>query len=80
MIYVRDQLGHSSMRITVDTYGHLVQGGNKEAVDKLDDNVYYLYYKFILLFYPFYTIVQTKFITILSFTHYCFITFTHKEF
>ncbi|MFC1693444.1 tyrosine-type recombinase/integrase [Candidatus Latescibacterota bacterium] len=38
MIYVRDQLGHSSIRITVDTYGHLVPGGNKEAVDKLDDD------------------------------------------
>ncbi|MFC1512104.1 tyrosine-type recombinase/integrase [Candidatus Latescibacterota bacterium] len=37
MIYVRDQLGHSSIRITVDTYGHLVPGGNKEVVDKLDD-------------------------------------------
>ena len=40
MIYVRDQLGHSSIRITVDTYGHLVQGGNKEAVDRLDDMNY----------------------------------------
>ena len=37
MVYVRDQLGHSSIRITVDTYGHLVPGGNKEAVDRLDD-------------------------------------------
>jgi hypothetical protein len=25
------------MRVTVDTYGHLVPGGNKAAVDKLDD-------------------------------------------
>ena len=38
MLYVRDQLDHSSIRITVDTYGHPVPGGNKEAVDKLDDN------------------------------------------
>ena len=37
MLYVRDQLGHSSIRITVDVYGHLVPGGNKEAVDRLDD-------------------------------------------
>jgi integrase len=37
MIYVRDQLGHSSIRITVDTYRHLVPGGNKEAMDRLDD-------------------------------------------
>ena len=24
------------IRVTVDTYGHLVPGGNKEAVDRLD--------------------------------------------
>jgi len=39
LAYVRDQLGHSSIQITVDTYGHLVPGGNKQAVDRLDDNV-----------------------------------------
>ena len=38
MLYVRDQLSHSSIRITIDTYGHLIPGVNKEAVDKLDDN------------------------------------------
>ncbi len=38
MLYVRDQLGHCSIRITVDTYGHLVPGGNKAAVVKLDDS------------------------------------------
>ena len=37
MMYVRDQLGHSSIKVTVDIYGHLVPGGNKEAVDRLDD-------------------------------------------
>lgn len=37
LVYVRDQLGHGSIRITVDTYGHLVPGANKGAVDKLDD-------------------------------------------
>ncbi len=37
LAYVRDQLGHSSIKITVDTYGHLVPGGNRQAVDKLDD-------------------------------------------
>lgn len=35
--YVRDQLGHSSIRMTVDTYGHLVPGANRQAVDRLDD-------------------------------------------
>jgi integrase len=35
--YVRDQLGHHSIQVTVDIYGHLLPGGNKRAVDKLDD-------------------------------------------
>ena len=37
LAYIRDQLGHHSIQITVDTYGHLVPGGNRQAVDKLDD-------------------------------------------
>ena len=37
--YIRDQLGHSSIKITVDTYGHLVPGGNRQVVDKLDERV-----------------------------------------
>lgn len=37
LAYVKDQLGHSSIKITVDTYGHLVPGGNRQAVDRLDD-------------------------------------------
>src|SRR5262245_237538 len=39
LAYIRDQLGHSSIKITVDTYGHLVPGGNRQAVDKLDERV-----------------------------------------
>ena len=35
-VYVKDQLGHSSIKITVDTYGHLIPGANKAAVDRLD--------------------------------------------
>ena len=35
--YIRDQLGHHSIKITVDIYGHLAPGGNKAAVDRLDD-------------------------------------------
>ena len=35
--YIRDQLGHHSIKVTVDTYGHLVPGSNRQAVDKLDD-------------------------------------------
>jgi len=36
LAYVKDQLGHGSLRIMVDTYGHFMPGGNKAAVDKLD--------------------------------------------
>jgi integrase len=36
LAYVREQMGHLSITITVDTYGHLVPGGNKAAVDRLD--------------------------------------------
>ena len=37
LAYVRDQLGHHSISITVDIYGHLTPGGNKDDVDRLDD-------------------------------------------
>ncbi|MBF0112124.1 MAG: tyrosine-type recombinase/integrase [Desulfamplus sp.] len=37
LAYIRDQLGHHSISFTVDIYGHLTPGGNKEAVDRLDD-------------------------------------------
>jgi integrase len=30
-------MGHSSINVTVDIYGHLVPGGNLQAVDKLDN-------------------------------------------
>lgn len=32
---VKDQLGHSSINMTVDTYGHLVPGANRAAMDRL---------------------------------------------
>jgi integrase len=35
-VYVKDQLGHSSITVTVDLYGHLIPGGNRQAVDRLD--------------------------------------------
>ena len=38
-MYVKEQMGHSSIDISVDTYGHLVPGGNRQAVDKLDDPI-----------------------------------------
>jgi integrase len=37
LAYVKDQLGHSSIQVTVDTYGHLIPGANRAAVDRLDD-------------------------------------------
>jgi integrase len=36
LAYVKEQMGHHSISVTVDIYGHLVPGGNKQAVDKLD--------------------------------------------
>jgi hypothetical protein len=37
LAYVKDQLGHSSIKITVDLYGHLVPGANRGAVERLAD-------------------------------------------
>src|SRR4051812_45590437 len=37
LAYVKEQMGHHSIRVTVDTYGHLVPGGNKAAVNRLDE-------------------------------------------
>ena len=36
LAYVRDQMGHSSIQITVDVYGHLIPGANINWVDGLD--------------------------------------------
>ena len=38
LAYIRDQLGHHSIKVTVDIYGHLAPEGNKDAVDRLDDD------------------------------------------
>ena len=35
--YVRDQLGHYSIKVTVDIYAHLAPEANKKAVVRLDD-------------------------------------------
>jgi len=35
LAYVKEQLGHSSIQVTVDLYGHLVPGLNKGAVNAL---------------------------------------------
>jgi integrase len=36
LAYVQQQLGHSSIQVTVDIYGHLIPGANRAAVDRLD--------------------------------------------
>ena len=36
LAYVKEQMEHHSIQLTVDVYGHLVPGGNRQAVDKLD--------------------------------------------
>jgi integrase len=35
MVYVKEQMGHYSIQITVDLYGHLVPGTNQAAADRL---------------------------------------------
>ena len=35
LAYVKDQLGHSSIKLTVDTYTHWIPGSNREAMDRL---------------------------------------------
>jgi len=35
-VYVKEQLGHSSIKMTVDVYGHLIPGSNRDAVNQLD--------------------------------------------
>src|SRR5207244_8904380 len=37
-VYVQRQLGHASIKLTVDTYGKWLPMGNKAAVDRLDDS------------------------------------------
>jgi integrase len=37
-VYVKEQLGHSSIQMTVDIYGHLIPSSNRQAVNALDEN------------------------------------------
>ncbi len=36
-VYVKEQLGHSSIQVTADIYGHLIPSSNRAAVNRLDD-------------------------------------------
>ena len=38
IVYVKEQMGHSSIQVTVDLYGHLIPGANVSYVDRLDEN------------------------------------------
>ncbi len=37
--YVKEQMGHSSIQVTVDLYCHWIPGSNRQAVDRLDEVV-----------------------------------------
>ena len=36
-VYVKEQLGHHSIKITVDFYGHFIPGASRDSVNKLDE-------------------------------------------
>lgn len=37
--YVKEQMGHATIQTTVDIYGHIVPGANRNAVNRLDDHI-----------------------------------------
>ena len=37
LVYVKEQMGHSSIQVTVGIYGHLIPGANVSFLDKLDE-------------------------------------------
>ena len=37
IVYVKEQMGHSSIQVTVDIYAHLIPGANVSFVDRLDE-------------------------------------------
>ena len=36
IVYVKEQMGHSSIQVTVDTYGHLIPGADISWMDRVD--------------------------------------------
>ena len=36
LVYVKEQMGHSSIQMTVDIYGHLIPSSNRASVNRLD--------------------------------------------
>jgi integrase len=39
LVYVKEQLGHTSIQMTVDIYGHLIPSSNRESVNRLDTHL-----------------------------------------
>jgi integrase len=39
LAYVKEQMGHSSIQVTVDTYGHLIAGADIAWIDSLDARI-----------------------------------------
>jgi len=37
LAHVKEQMGHSSINVTGDVYGHLSPFSNRQVVDRLDD-------------------------------------------
>jgi integrase len=37
IVYTKEQMGHSSIQVTVDTYAHLIPGAKVSFVDLLDE-------------------------------------------
>ena len=35
--YIQEQLGHGSIKVTMDIYGHLFEGDHRHFVGRLDD-------------------------------------------
>lgn len=36
LAYAKEQMGHSTIKMAVDIYGHLVPGGKRQAADQLN--------------------------------------------
>jgi integrase len=37
LVYVKEQMGHSSIQVTADIYGHRIPGADIRFVDRLDE-------------------------------------------
>ena len=38
-VYVKEQMGHFSISITVDIYGHWIRSGDRDAVNRLGEQI-----------------------------------------